>query len=314
MDFLSWFKSRPRRRGSQARDDERSEIFVYYWNGGAPVRRELKDFSLAGGYLCTPDRWCIGTIITATLERDSASGETTAGKGWISVQCRIAAHGGDGVRVTFMLLKREDQEALTRFLRGGVLNGVAPSGTAPKATASNGTAPNGRAGPLVYKVRVRDGQALIECALMIPLLFLLIVLAVNFGGFIYDWIAVANAARAAADYEVLGGASWDYPAGATSANIQTLVTSDTSTLPNASASNPSVKVCTNNTTADLPVSAACPSGLKADPEAPLYVSMSIDVTYTYTPFIPVFSFPSLGIGLPTMASTIRRHTVMRMLQ
>ena len=54
------------------------------------------------------------------------------------------------------------------------------------------------------------GQALIEYALMLPFIFLLIVNLVNFGGLFFAWITVANAARAGADYAVLGGASVGY--------------------------------------------------------------------------------------------------------
>ncbi len=36
------------------------------------------------------------------------------------------------------------------------------------------------------------GQSLVEFALVLPLLFLLIVNAINFGGFFYAWITVAG--------------------------------------------------------------------------------------------------------------------------
>jgi len=55
-------------------------------------------------------------------------------------------------------------------------------------------------------LQASKGQALIEYILLLPLLFLLIVNLVNFGGFFFAWITVANAARAGADYAILGGA------------------------------------------------------------------------------------------------------------
>src|SRR5207247_8711258 len=51
------------------------------------------------------------------------------------------------------------------------------------------------------------GQALIEFALILPLLLVLIVNVVNFGAFFFAWITVANAARSGAQYMCLGGAS-----------------------------------------------------------------------------------------------------------
>jgi hypothetical protein len=38
------------------------------------------------------------------------------------------------------------------------------------------------------------------------------------------------------------------------------------------------------------------------------------VTYTYKPYIPLFSFPKLGISATLPSSTIHRKAVVRMLQ
>jgi len=52
---------------------------------------------------------------------------------------------------------------------------------------------------IVRRLLERKGQALIEFILVLPILFLLILNLVNFGGFFYAWITVANAARAGAN-------------------------------------------------------------------------------------------------------------------
>ena len=52
------------------------------------------------------------------------------------------------------------------------------------------------------------GQSLIECALVLPLLMLLIVNVVNFGAIFYAWISVANAARTGAQYFTTGESRW----------------------------------------------------------------------------------------------------------
>ena len=77
------------------------------------------------------------------------------------------------------------------------------------------------------------GQALIELALVLPLLFLLIVNVVNFGGFFYAWITVSNSARTGAQYMVIGGAMVGGPAPPGFSTVQTFVQSDLSALPNA---------------------------------------------------------------------------------
>jgi Flp pilus assembly protein TadG len=76
----------------------------------------------------------------------------------------------------------------------------------------------------------REGQALVEFALIIPLVFLLAVNAVNFGGFIFAWITVANAARDGAQYMIMSSASPGQPTPATLAQITALVTSDMTSL------------------------------------------------------------------------------------
>src|SRR5690348_8422207 len=67
-----------------------------------------------------------------------------------------------------------------------------------------------------------EGQALVEFAAVVPLLFLLVVLAMNFGGLIGAWVAVANATRAAADYAILSGDSAGSPTLATTGTSGTL--------------------------------------------------------------------------------------------
>jgi hypothetical protein len=128
----------------------------------------------------------------------------------------------------------------------------------------------------------------------------------NFGGFFFAWITVANAARAAAQYMSMSSASPGAPAPATLAQITTLVTNDASTLLNRSSL--VVAICTNNTTAANGCTALI------DPEAPAYTLATVDVTYTYQPFIPLFSFPKLGISATLPSSTIHRKAVVRMLQ
>ena len=151
-----------------------------------------------------------------------------------------------------------------------------------------------------------DGQALVEFALIIPLVFLLVVNAVNFGGFLFAWITVANAARDGAEYMIMSSASPGTPSPATLAQVTALVTNDVTSLLNRTSV--VVAICTNKTTG----ATACTTLF--DPEAPAYTLATVDVTYTYKPFIPLFSFPQLGISATLPSTTIHRKAVMRMLQ
>lgn len=160
------------------------------------------------------------------------------------------------------------------------------------------------------RLRKNQGQALIEYILVLPMIFLLLVNVVNFGGFFYAFITVANAARAAGDYAIMGGVTpaSDHIALPSASDITAQITTDIASLPNHSSL--SVSVCQSGGT-DAPTG-ACTS--LADPEAASYVLTSIDVTYTYVPFIPLFSFPNLNVYATIPPTTIHRRAVMRIMQ
>lgn len=153
----------------------------------------------------------------------------------------------------------------------------------------------------------QSGQALIEFALMIPLLFLLVVNVVNFGGLFSAWITVTHATRSAAQYAVTGPA---YLGFGTTYGLQALPTSgqqirdfllttcpngDLCSLPNR----PSIKVtvCTNNNAFGVTPTITCPvdESKFIDPEPATSVIATVDVSYRYCPLIPFWDFPALGI-------------------
>ncbi len=198
---------------------------------------------------------------------------------------------------------RPHRAAIEFAFRSEAETGILPSFPAPIPVK-----PTGATVPLVLSAanKNRAGQGLLEFALIVPLMFLLAVNAVNFGGFLFAWITVADAARSGAQNMVVSAASPGTQTPATLAQITALVANDTSSLWNSSSV--VVAICTNNTTA--------PNGCTAlvDPEAPAYTLATVDVTYTYTPFIPLFAFPQLGIRATLPPTTIHRIAVMRMLQ
>lgn len=161
------------------------------------------------------------------------------------------------------------------------------------------------------KRNAESGQSLIEFALLFPLIFLLIVNAVNFGGFLYAWITVANAARAGAEYSLMGGAMANAPSTPSATQISALVTQDMVSLPNQASLQ--VRVCTKNNTVVTCVGTGT-STPPADPEPTLYVLTTVEVTYTYQPFIPLWSFPGLNIRATLPSTTLRRTAVMRRMQ
>src|SRR5258708_13550470 len=66
---------------------------------------------------------------------------------------------------------------------------------------------SGQASVITARLLRNQGQALIEYILVLPMVFLLLVNVVNFGGFFYAFITVSNAAPAGADYAIMAGAT-----------------------------------------------------------------------------------------------------------
>lgn len=159
------------------------------------------------------------------------------------------------------------------------------------------------------KTRQDRGQSLVEFALVLPLLFLLIINVVNFGGMLFAWIAVTHATRAGAQYLAMGPSTVGMQMNPTAAQVVALVNEDLKALPNSATA--TVRVCTNNNgTITCSPSAGSPP---LDPEASLYITGSVEVSYTYTPFISAWSFPKLNIFATLPPTTIHRMAVMRLL-
>jgi Flp pilus assembly protein TadG len=166
------------------------------------------------------------------------------------------------------------------------------------------------------------GQALVEFAMIVPLLLLFVVLTVDFGGLINAWVTVQNTTRALADYAVLSGSSAGLPAQPTNAALSALITADMSGLPNQSSSNPNVCVQANNNGTYPPPLFEMPSGACSTYPRPIpdgeqiapgnstnYIDVAVDITYNYTSFFTGSSF--LGLPLAVLPNSIHQHTLMR---
>lgn len=260
---------------------------AYYWNGATPRGHPIKDISFSGAYLLTAERWYVGTIFMLTLQPDSEMADPAE---YVTIPVEVIRHGPDGMGVRFMLTEREELQAVRAFVRAAIGSQRSPAGT--------------------------SGQSVVEYALMVPLLFLLIVNAVNFGGFIHCWLTVADAARAAADYACTDSSTAGAPTIPTVNAITSLVQNATAGLPNYSTSNPAVTLCEYNNGAQtlFGSTAPCSTGV-ADPEliaggaTTQYATLAVDVTYTFTPFLAGSSF--LRFGLPSLPGTIHRRVVVR---
>jgi Flp pilus assembly protein TadG len=233
-----------------------------------------------------------------TLQRkDSFDGEADRS---ITVQSKVVRSGADGVGLAFIPEEHEDAR---------------PADGSSVVENQFFTAGRKAINKFLQRVKDAKGQSLVEFILVLPVVFLLIVNVVNFGAFFYAWITVSNAARAGADYAILGGASAGSLAPPKGAAITTIITNDILSLPNRASL--TVNVCQNDVGATPAVTAlagTC-SSIPSDPEHTNYVLLTVDVTYTYRPLIPAgFQFRNLNVFATIPPTTIHRRAVMRELR
>jgi Flp pilus assembly protein TadG len=237
-------------------------------------------------------------MVTMTLQRkDSFDGEADRS---ITVQSKVVRAGEDGVAMIFVPGENGHKHAAN-----GASNGNGHFATAGRKAISR------------FLQRLTDGagdgkgQSLVELMLVLPVVFLLIVNVVNFGAFFYAWITVSNAARAGADYAILGGASAGTLTTPTAALITDVITKGVSSLPNHTSA--VINVCQNNGGTISAIYGTC-TNMPADPEPTSYILITVDVTYTYQPFIPAgFQFRNLNVYATIPSTTIHRRAVMRSL-
>jgi hypothetical protein len=295
----SWVSGLSSWLDSGSKDDRRRaprfaepSFVVYYWDGSAPEGRKIRDISRSGAYIITPERWFVGTIVRLILQGYKTVPQPEGGivpSHSVTIPARVARHGPDGLGMEFMFANPEEQRSLEEFLGPTITVDHFPAGPG-KSTA---------------------GQALVEFALVLPLLFLLVVNAVNFGAFLFAWITVANGARAGAQYMAQGRATVGAPTPATAAQITALITNDITSLLNRASLK--VRVCTSNNGVSIcsgPGAYVPP----ADPEPAKYVLASVNVTYAYQPLLPLWDFSTLGVHATLPPLTIHRQASMRMLQ
>jgi Flp pilus assembly protein TadG len=296
--LLSWLKGSGSGERRKAARQNAPGVVAHYWDGAAPAAHTIRDISANGLYLLTEQRWYPGTLVMMTLQRkDSFDGEADRS---ITVQSKVVRSGADGVGLAFIPEEHEDAR---------------PAGASSVVENQFFTAGRKAINKFLQRVKDAKGQSLVEFILVLPVVFLLIVNVVNFGAFFYAWITVSNAARAGADYAILGGASAGSLATPLPALVSTMIQTDILSLPNRASL--AVNICQNDVGATPAVTAltgTC-SSIPSDPEPTNYVLLTVDVTYTYRPLIPAgFQFRNLNVFATIPPTTIHRRAVMRELR
>jgi Flp pilus assembly protein TadG len=166
-------------------------------------------------------------------------------------------------------------------------------------------------------VHDRNGQSLLEAALLLPLLLTILVNAVSLGYFFSVYLNLATAPRQGAEYSIQGTSSALQVAVPSAASISSLVYENIAGAIPAAANTPT-RVCTvalglsgsgSNQVPNCETfgtgSATFPD-LQPDPEAPYLLLNRVDIQYTVTPL-----FQGSIFNIVPNSLTLHRSVVMR---
>jgi Flp pilus assembly protein TadG len=187
--------------------------------------------------------------------------------------------------------------------------------------------------------RNNSGQALVETALILPVLLLVMLNAVNFGYFYLVALDLTAASRSGALYSMIGSATPAStalpPATGTSPLTASYLAYQDLTGSLLAPGNAKIQVCSasvgvsgtgSSQTAQCQTCATSASGSAfacgaagagnpipdSDPEAPTFVLNRVDVTYSFSPIIPGAAFRLTLLSVcPGGTCTFSRHLSMR---
>jgi hypothetical protein len=197
--------------------------------------------------------------------------------------------------------------------------------------------------------RNSSGQALIETALILPLLLTIVLNAVNFAFFFLMALNITAASRSSAIYSVMGGATPStiaLPTGGpatTTTTVSYLALQDLTGAVYSPSTKAGVQVCSSSippapgilNAGTTTMQTRCASygsvgsfpSAEPDPElnagstAPAFLLNRVDVAYQFSPPIPVMPFSILVLAAPictssggTVTCTFYRHVEMREMQ
>jgi hypothetical protein len=111
-----WFHSERKNRCAQR--FLASDLVAFYWTGGNPEPRKIRDISYDGFYLPHHERWAIGTVVQMTLQRAETDGETP--EDFIAVASKVVGWGPDGMSFEYDLADSATRVGLRSSVKVGI--------------------------------------------------------------------------------------------------------------------------------------------------------------------------------------------------
>ncbi|HEX4021265.1 MAG TPA: PilZ domain-containing protein [Acidobacteriaceae bacterium] len=174
-----WFAKLFSENRRMAERQEVPRLVAYYWDGGTPMERAIRDISSGGLYLYTEERWYPNTVIMMTVQRsDKVEGDADRS---IAVQARVIRSGKDGVAFKFIFPRTQDSVGAQSF----------PANAADKKAF----------GKFLHRLREDTGHAVMEYVLLLPVLLVPIVNVLALSGLFLVWMVLSRRARTGAGTE-----------------------------------------------------------------------------------------------------------------
>ena len=117
--WKSWIRGLARPVKPRAERRSRSGFVAWQTNDPASKPSIIRDFSSAGLYLLTKERWPVGDLISLTIELEGLPQSSTDEQ--IAVQARVARHGEDGVGLSFVLPDGLDRDLWNVLVKNAAL-------------------------------------------------------------------------------------------------------------------------------------------------------------------------------------------------
>ena len=97
-------------------------VLAFYCAGAEAKPHQVRDISQTGVYVCTEERWYLGTMVQLTLDvklkEGAESSSPKMAQPSITLWCKLVRHDDEGVGLDFVVVQKDRRDLLHKFLAG----------------------------------------------------------------------------------------------------------------------------------------------------------------------------------------------------